>query len=78
MPMIRHQLIAKQVNVVLLQPLAQTTFKRCVIGLVVKDLGARISPVQGMVQPDRLIGSWSSWHSRTTQILLREINESCP
>ena len=40
MPVIRHQLIGKQLNVVVLQTLAQNPFKRPIIGVLVEDLCA--------------------------------------
>ena len=40
MPVIRHQLIGKQLNVVVLESLAQNPFKRLIVGILVENLGA--------------------------------------
>jgi hypothetical protein len=64
-PVVRHQLIRVQLDIAQLKALAQNPFKRLKVGILVEDLGARVPPVQGMIQPACFIGSWRTRHLST-------------
>jgi len=57
MPVIRHQLLVKQVDIVRIQALRQNLLDGFVARRLVNDRVARVAPVQGMVQPARFVGS---------------------
>jgi hypothetical protein len=76
MPVVRHQLVAKQFRVVTFPSFGQNALEGFEVGVLAENPRAGVAAIQGVIQPARFVGSWWSWHGNSLARSRTPINES--
>ena len=66
----------KQMDVVTLQAFRENSLERFKVSILAKNIDARITSIQGMIQPACFVSSWWSRHLRSITAVEKLLNES--